>query len=65
MSVITLRIDDRDVAIASGGSLLQAARQVGIALPTLCHLDGLSAIGACRLCRPRQVIMLISMRQSS
>lgn len=50
MSVITLRIDDRDVAIANGGSLLQAARQVGIALPTLCHLDGLSAIGACRLC---------------
>ena len=50
MSVITLRIDDRDVAIANGGSLLQAARQVGIALPTLCHLDGLSEIGACRLC---------------
>jgi bidirectional [NiFe] hydrogenase diaphorase subunit len=50
MSVCTLRIDDRDVAISSDATLLEAARQAGIAIPTLCFLDGLSAVAACRLC---------------
>ena len=50
MSVCTLRIDDHDVAIAAGASVLEAARQAGIAIPTLCHLDGLTPAAACRLC---------------
>jgi len=50
MSVCTLRIDDRDVAARSGSTLLEAIRTAGIAIPTLCHLDGLSAVAACRLC---------------
>jgi bidirectional [NiFe] hydrogenase diaphorase subunit len=50
MSVCTLRINERDVAVASGSTLLQAAREAGIHIPTLCQLDGLSAVGACRLC---------------
>jgi bidirectional [NiFe] hydrogenase diaphorase subunit len=50
MSSVQLRIDDHDVVIEAGASLLQAARQVGITIPTLCFLDGLSAAGACRLC---------------
>ena len=50
MSVITLRIDGQSVAVPEGSSLLQAARVAGISLPTLCHLDGLSPVGACRLC---------------
>jgi len=50
MSVCTLRIDERDVAIAAGSTVLQAAREVDIAIPTLCFLEGLSAVAACRMC---------------
>jgi bidirectional [NiFe] hydrogenase diaphorase subunit len=50
MSVCTLRINDRDVAVAAGTTVLEAARQAGIRIPTLCFLDGLSPVAACRLC---------------
>ena len=50
MSVCTLRINDHDLAIAAGTSVLEAARSVGISIPTLCQHDGLSAVAACRLC---------------
>ena len=50
MSVITLRIDASEVAVPAGASLLEACRAAGVALPTLCHLEGLTPVGACRLC---------------
>jgi bidirectional [NiFe] hydrogenase diaphorase subunit len=50
MSVKTLIIDGVDVAIEEGATILQAAREAGIHIPTLCYLEGVSAIGACRLC---------------
>jgi bidirectional [NiFe] hydrogenase diaphorase subunit len=50
MSVITLRIDTTEVAVPAGASLLEAARSAGVNLPTLCHLEGLTPVGACRLC---------------
>ena len=50
MSVLTLVIDGQDVAGPSGQSILQVAAENDIAIPTLCHLDGLSEVGACRLC---------------
>jgi bidirectional [NiFe] hydrogenase diaphorase subunit len=50
MSVITLTVDGCDVAVPAGASLLQAAGAAGVKLPTLCHLDGLTPVGACRLC---------------
>ncbi|MEG4171670.1 MULTISPECIES: bidirectional hydrogenase complex protein HoxU [unclassified Microcoleus] len=50
MSVKTLKIDGIDVAIEEGASILQAAKEAGVAIPTLCHLDGVTDIGACRLC---------------
>ena len=50
MSVRTLTIDGRDVAMATGTTLLAAAREVGVPIPTLCHLEGLSPVAACRLC---------------
>ena len=50
MSVKTLKIDGKDIAIESGTSVLQAAKENGVAIPTLCHLDGVSDVGACRLC---------------
>ena len=50
MTLCSLHIDDQALAIAAGSTLLQAARQANIHVPTLCQLDGLSAVGACRLC---------------
>jgi bidirectional [NiFe] hydrogenase diaphorase subunit len=50
MSVKTLKIDDIDVAIEEGATVLQAAKEAGVVIPTLCHLNGVSNVGACRLC---------------
>jgi len=50
MSVKTLKIDGIDIAVEEGTTILQAAREAGVAIPTLCHLDGISDVGACRLC---------------
>ena len=50
MSVLTLTIDDRLVSAREGETILQAARDAAIPVPTLCHFDGLTAVGACRLC---------------
>lgn len=48
--VVTLKIDGRDVSAHEDDSILKAAREHGVNIPTLCHLDGLGTIGACRLC---------------
>lgn len=48
--VKTLIIDGKDVSARAGQSILEVARENGIELPTLCHLDGLGDVGACRLC---------------
>jgi bidirectional [NiFe] hydrogenase diaphorase subunit len=50
MSVCTLSIDGSDVAGSTEQTILEVASEVGIQIPTLCHLDGLSDVGACRLC---------------
>ena len=50
MSVVTLRIDATELAVPAGSSLLAASRAAGVELLTLCHLDGLTPVGACRLC---------------
>ncbi|MCX5955964.1 MAG: bidirectional hydrogenase complex protein HoxU [Cyanobacteria bacterium] len=50
MSVRTLTIDGHAVAMATGTTLLAAAREVWVPIPTLCHLEGLSPVAACRLC---------------
>jgi bidirectional [NiFe] hydrogenase diaphorase subunit len=50
MSVHTLRINGADVAGTDGQSILSVATENGIEIPTMCHLDGLSDTGSCRLC---------------
>ena len=50
MSVKTITINDTPVAIEAGATILEAAKQAGIPIPTLCHLEGVSDVGACRLC---------------
>jgi len=48
--MITLQINGLEVAVEEGTTLLEAARFLGFPIPTLCHMDGLSPYGACRLC---------------
>jgi bidirectional [NiFe] hydrogenase diaphorase subunit len=48
--VKTLVIDGRDVSARESDTVLEAAQEAGIFIPTLCHLEGLSEVGACRLC---------------
>jgi NADP-reducing hydrogenase subunit HndD len=45
-----LTIDNREIEVPEDTTILQAARQAGIKIPTLCYLEGVQAIGACRVC---------------
>ena len=45
-----LTIDGRSLECADGTTVLEAARSIGIEIPTLCHDDRLEPTGACRLC---------------
>ena len=47
---LTLTIDNRPVSGRAGETILQVAADHGIRIPTLCHLEGLSGLGSCRLC---------------
>lgn len=49
----TLTIDGQSVAVADGATVLEAARQVGIEIPTLCHHADLAPVGSCRMCLVR------------
>jgi len=48
--MITLKINGLDVTVQRGSTVLEAARFLGFPIPTLCHMEGLSPYGACRLC---------------
>lgn len=50
VEVKTLIIDGQEVSARRGQTILEVARENDIDIPTLCHLDGLSDVGACRLC---------------
>ena len=50
VAVKTLTIDDSLISARESETILEAARDAGIHIPTLCHLEGLSDVGACRLC---------------
>jgi len=47
---IRLTIDGFEVAVAEGASILRAAAEAGIKIPTLCATDTLEAFGSCRMC---------------
>lgn len=48
--ITTLLIDGKQCGARVDQTILEVARENGIFIPTLCELDGLSEIGACRLC---------------
>src|SRR5512147_3312177 len=50
MAAKTLTIDGKQVSADESATILEAATDAGIKIPTLCHLDGVYDVGACRLC---------------
>jgi len=50
MSEILLQIDGQEVRAQEGMTILEAARAVGINIPTLCYHEKLEPYGGCRLC---------------
>ena len=50
MSEITLKINGKKVKAEEGMTVLEAAKSVGIEIPTLCYHEALKPYGACRLC---------------
>jgi formate dehydrogenase major subunit len=48
--MVTLTIDEREVMVPEGTSVMRAAALAGISVPKLCATDQLDAFGSCRLC---------------
>jgi iron-only hydrogenase group A len=48
--MIPVNINGIDVEVPAGTTVLDAARKAGIHIPTLCYVQRLQAIGACRVC---------------
>jgi len=47
---VTLHIDGREITVPEGTTVWNAARELGIAIPVLCHEPDLRPVGVCRMC---------------
>lgn len=47
---IRITLDGREVQTEKGKTILEICRANGVEVPTMCHFEGLSTVGACRLC---------------
>lgn len=50
MNMVNLKINNIDVSVPAGTTILQAAKSVNIEIPTLCYMKEINEIGACRIC---------------
>jgi formate dehydrogenase major subunit len=50
MANVNLTIDGQKIAVPAGSTVLEAALEAGIDIPTLCHHPALTDWGACRIC---------------
>lgn len=48
--LVNLTIDGKEVVVEKGTSILNAAKTVGIKIPTLCYLEELEIVSSCRMC---------------
>lgn len=48
--MIKLTIDNKEVEVPEGTTILQAARKINIDIPTLCYLKEINEVGDCRMC---------------
>ena len=49
-NTVTLTIDDKEVVVAKGTLLVEAAKSAGIDIPVFCYEPRLAPVGACRMC---------------
>jgi predicted molibdopterin-dependent oxidoreductase YjgC len=47
---VEVKIDGHAVSVAEGSTILDAAKKLGIATPTLCFLESLTPVNVCRVC---------------
>ncbi len=50
MSNVKLTIDNKEISVPSSYTVLQAAKEAGIYIPTLCYLEGIHEESSCRVC---------------
>ena len=50
MEMVNITINGQSLSVPQDYTILQAARQAGIDIPTLCYLKDINEIGACRMC---------------
>ncbi len=50
MDMVNIKINDREYTVPASYTILDAAREAGIKIPTLCFLKDINKIGACRMC---------------
>ncbi len=50
MEMVNIKINGQAVSVPSNYTILEAARSVGIEIPTLCYLKDVSKTGSCRMC---------------
>ena len=48
--MVNIKINGMSYEVAAGSTILEAAREAGIDIPTLCFLKDVNQIGACRMC---------------
>ena len=50
MNKVTITIDNQQISVKEGSTVLEAARELGIDIPTLCYLKDINEVAACRMC---------------
>ncbi len=48
--MVAITIDNKPCEAPAGSTIYEAAKGIGIIIPTLCHMEGLTPTGACRIC---------------
>ena len=48
--MVNCTIDGKKVCVPENTTILEAAKEVGVTIPTLCYFKDLNEIGACRVC---------------
>lgn len=50
MDMVNVKVNGIAVSVPKGSTILEAAREAGVEIPTLCYLKDINEIGACRIC---------------
>ena len=50
MQMVNIKINDKEYSVPASYTILDAARDANVHIPTLCYLKDINQIGACRMC---------------